>query len=77
MQQYATQLVAIFKLSVFLAFTWLPKSGSHQLALQRYKEKLNQTLMKILLKRSFLTEFSKIIVGKCPFFDRKKDFWQK
>ena len=60
-----------------LSFQAVPEPGSHQLALLRYEEKLNRALMKFLLKISFLTKFSQKIVGKCPFFDRKKDFWQK
>ena len=56
---------------VFSAFIALPEPGSHPLALQRYKEKLNWALMKFLLKISFLTEFSQKIDNKCPFFDRK------
>ena len=41
-----------------LRFQMVPEPGSHQLALLRYKEKLNRALMKFLLKISFLTEFS-------------------
>ena len=60
-----------------LSFQMVPDSGSHLLALLRYEQKLNRALMKFLLKITFLTKFSQNIVGKCPFFDRTKDFWQK
>ena len=60
-----------------LSFQMVPESGSHLLALLRYEEKVNRALMKFLLKITFLTKFSQNTVGKCPFFDRKNDFWQK
>ena len=60
-----------------LSFQMVPVPGSHLLALMRYEEKLNRALMKFQLKITFLTKFSQNIVVKCPFFDRKKDFWQK
>ena len=59
-----------------LSFQMVPEPGFHLLPLQRYEEKLNQALMKFLLKITFLTNFSQNIVGKCPFFDKKMDFWQ-
>ena len=47
------------KTQCILSFQMVPEPGSYQLALLRYKEKLNRALMKFLLKISFLIEFSK------------------